>query len=343
MVCLYLCWLVFRPFVAVITWAVVLAVVARPWYCRLERRFRRNAAALLTVISVSIVLVGPAVLVVHELYIEASAGLQALGPQLTSENVHSKLERYPWVGKALERLETSLQQEVHGAAGALAAKASRMVGSSVWGLTQLFFTILTLFYFLRDGPWMLGLLRRLIPLSEQQTADLLERVSQTIRACLYGNAIVKAVQGILGGLMFWMLGLPAPVLCGAAMALCAVLPVVGTALVWGPAAIYLVLAGSWVKAVILAAWGAFVVGLIDNVLYPILVAGEVRLHALAVFFSVLGGLIAFGFSGVILGPIILVLTGFLLEIWQVRQRHDSRALEQLEFERVAGSKARESL
>ena len=119
--------------------------------------------------------------------------------------------------------------------------------------------------------------------------------------------------------MFWILGLPAPVLFGAATALFAVLPVMGTAIIWAPVAIFLALSGSWIKAVIRAIWGALVVGLIDNFLYPILVAGELRFHPLAVFFAVFGGLIAFGISGVVLGPVILAITVALLEIWQVRK------------------------
>jgi predicted PurR-regulated permease PerM len=106
--------------------------------------------------------------------------------------------------------------------------------------------LLTLFYFLRDHKRLLQYLRQLVPLSQTETDQLFQRVSDTISATLYGNVVVKLVQGVLGGAMFWVLGLPAPVICGAAMALFAMLPVVGTSLIWGPAAIVLLVQGSWV-------------------------------------------------------------------------------------------------
>ena len=123
--------------------------------------------------------------------------------------------------------------------------------------------------------------------------------------------------------MFWILGLPAPMFFGAAMALFAMLPIVGTSLVWGPAAIYLLIHGSWVKALVLAAWGALVVSLIDNLLYPILVAGELRIHTLGILVSVFGGLIVFGVAGVVLGPVILASTVALLGVWRLRTAPES--------------------
>ena len=190
---------------------------------------------------------------------------------------------------------------------------------SVWIITQLVLTFLTLFYFFRDRTRLLLFLRRFIPLSSAETDEMFGRIAQSVHASLYGNLLVKLIQGILGGLMFWVLGLPAPVLCGAGMALFAVLPVVGTAMVWAPAAIFLALSGSWVKAVVLAIWGEFVVSLIDNFLYPVLVANELRFHPLAVFFAVFGGLLAFGVAGVVLGPVILAITVALLDLWQLRR------------------------
>jgi predicted PurR-regulated permease PerM len=147
---------------------------------------------------------------------------------------------------------------------------------------------------------------------------LFSRVSETIHATLYGNVVVKIVQGVLGGAMFWFLDLPAPILCGIAMALCAMLPLVGTSLIWGPAAIYLLIEGSWVKAIVLAVGGSVVVSLIDNFLYPILIASELRIHTLGILLSILGGLLAFGLAGIVLGPVILASTLALLEVWRLR-------------------------
>ena len=119
--------------------------------------------------------------------------------------------------------------------------------------------------------------------------------------------------------MFWILGLPAPLLFGILMSLLAMLPVVGTSLVWGPAALVLIYQGNWIKAIILVAWGGLVISLIDNFLYPFLVATELRFHTLGVLFAVFGGLVAFGLAGVVLGPVILASTVALLEVWTQRK------------------------
>ena len=129
---------------------------------------------------------------------------------------------------------------------------------------------------------------------------------------------VAAVQGLLGGLMFWWLGLPAPLLWGVVMALLAVVPVLGAYVVWIPAALFLAMQGEWGKAMILSVWGGVVVGTIDNLLRPILVGKRLKLHSVLACMSVVGGLILFGPSGIILGPVILTITMVLLEIWRSR-------------------------
>jgi predicted PurR-regulated permease PerM len=310
-----------RPFLAVITWAAALAILGHPLHGWTERRMGPNAAALASVFLVAIVVVAPAVLVTQRLYVELSDGLRAISSDLNSANLHLKLQQYPAIANILEWIETrlDLDQQIRAGAGAIAGKASAWVGGSVWFITQLFLTFLTLFYFFRDQTGLLRFFRQFIPLSSEETDDMFRRIALTVNASLYRNLLVKLIQGLLGGLMFWILGLPAPALCGAAMALCAVLPVMGTAIVWAPAAIFLLLSGSWVKALILTIWGGLVVGLIDNFLYPILVAGELRFHPLAVFFAIFGGLLAFGIAGIVLGPVILAITVALLEIWHLRR------------------------
>jgi predicted PurR-regulated permease PerM len=144
-------------------------------------------------------------------------------------------------------------------------------------------------------------------------------IGHTVYATVYGTLAVAAVQGTLGGLMFWWLGLPAPLLWGLVMGVLAVLPVLGAFIVWIPAALFLALDGSWGKALILALWGGVVVDGIDNVMiYPILVGNRLKLHTIPAFMAIVGGLIVFGPSGLILGPVALTVTVLLLEIWQSR-------------------------
>ena len=147
---------------------------------------------------------------------------------------------------------------------------------------------------------------------------LFSDVIDTVHATLYGTLAVAVVQGTLGGLMFWWLGLPAPLLWGIVMGLLAIVPVLGAFVIWIPAALFLVLEGSGGKAVLLTLWGAIVVGGIDNLLYPILVGSRLKMHTLLAFISIIGGLIVFGPSGLILGPVIVTVTRFLLGTWSSR-------------------------
>lgn len=328
---LYLCWLLARPFLTAIAWALALAVVAYPLHRRLELVLRPSVAALFSVLAVALVLLTPGALLLQRSFDEAIDGLRLIGQNLNSATFRGIGEQCPFLATALQWLQSSLDvnQELKRAAGLLAAKAPAVVSSSVQVVTQIAIMLVTLFYFLRDRNVLLGFLFRLAPLSAKETRELVRRVSETISATVYGNLVVKLVQGILGGLMFWFLGLPAPLFFGILMALTAMLPIVGTSLVWGPAAVLLLYQGSWVKAIMLIVWGGLVVSLVDNFIYPLLVATELRFHTLGVLFAVFGGLIAFGLAGFVLGPVILASTIALVEIWQLRTTNDHGASESI--------------
>jgi predicted PurR-regulated permease PerM len=175
-----------------------------------------------------------------------------------------------------------------------------------------------LFYFLRDRRLALASALDLLPLSGAELTQVTSRVVDTIHATFYGTLVCAAVQGALGGVMFLWLGLPAPLFWGVIMALLAIVPVFGAFVIWIPAAAFLALDGHWVQALILTAWGSIVIAGIDNVLYPILVGNRLRLHTVAAFVAVVGGLVVFGTSGVVIGPLVVTVTLALLEIWRAR-------------------------
>jgi predicted PurR-regulated permease PerM len=175
-----------------------------------------------------------------------------------------------------------------------------------------------LFYMLRDRAAALQSLRSLSPLSEADMTTLISDVTDTVHATIYGTFMVAVVQGTLGGLMFWWLGLPEPLLWGVVMGALAVVPVLGAFVVWVPVAIFLALEGNIGHALLLAVWGAVVVGGIDNLLYPMLVGKRLKMHTLVAFVAIVGGLIVFGPSGFILGPVVFTVTRLLLQIWNRR-------------------------
>jgi predicted PurR-regulated permease PerM len=187
-----------------------------------------------------------------------------------------------------------------------------------WLGAQLFITMMCLYFFLRDRREALQVLRSLLPLSSRESNEVFKKVDDTVHATVFGALVVALIQGSMGGLMFWVLKLPSPLLWGAIMGLLAVVPVLGTFVIWAPTAAYLALQGEWGRAAILAAWGAFAIGLIDNFIGPYLIGQRIRFHTLLVFIAIVGGLAEFGASGIILGPVALAIADALIDVWKRR-------------------------
>jgi predicted PurR-regulated permease PerM len=328
---LVLCWLLVQPFLSPIAWALALAVVAHPLHDWIARRVEKpGLAAGLAVLAIAVVIVSPAIFVGSSIVREAAAGVSAVQSGLADGQWREQLAHSPRLGGVLSAIEqqVDLGHQVQALAGEIGKRVTQVVTGSAWALVELLLTLFVLFYLFRDRRKALETLRSLVPLSRQETNKVFTRVADTIHATIFGTLVVAAVQGALGGLMFWWLGLPAPILWGAVMAILAIVPVLGAFVVWVPAAVFLAANGQWEKAVILTAWGGIVVALIDNLLYPILVGKRLRLHTVPVFFAIVGGLAIFGAVGLVLGPVILALTDAILEIWR-RRTADGRPAEEL--------------
>ena len=323
-VLLFLCWQLVRPFLGAIAWALALAVVAHPLHRFIARRIEKpTLAAGLAVLLVALVIVVPAVFVGHSIVREAAAGAQGIRAALESGSWREQLAASPTLGPAVAAIEQQLNLggQMQAVGGEVGKRATQLVAGSAWGVVELLLTLFVLFFLFRDRREAVASLRSLVPLSETETDEVFTRVSDTIHATVFGTLVVAAVQGTLGGLMFWWLGLPAPILWGAVMGLLAIVPVLGAFVIWVPAAIFLAASGQPGKALILAAWGGVVIGLVDNLLYPVLVGKRLRLHTVPVFFAIVGGLALFGAAGLILGPLVLALTDAVLEIWRRRTAH----------------------
>jgi predicted PurR-regulated permease PerM len=310
--------LVAAPFVPGLTWALAFAVVTSPMHRWLAERLRKpNLAAGLAVAAVAIVLIAPAILIGWQISSEITGKLSKFEERLKSDKWRQEVvESNPLAARTYRWLESNLdvQNEARGLTEAVQRTARRWVRNTVWAITQILVALFALFYFFRDRDPILRYLRSLMPLSSTETSELFERIRAMTHATIYGTVVVAAIQGALGGLMFWVLGIPGALLWGVVMAVLAVIPVLGAFVVWVPAAIVLAAQGSWGKALILTLFGTAVIGLIDNLLYPMLVGKEMRLHTLPVFLAIVGGIILFGAAGVVLGPVILASTVAILEI-----------------------------
>ena len=315
---IYACYLLVAPFVPVIAVALMLAVLLAPLHQRLTTKVKNHSvAASISVLAVALVVVVPAIFMAARIITEAATGAETIRTIVESGSWKQSFEGHPIIASIGHWIEQQfdLPGLVKSAAAWLTNTATTFVKGSLLQLLGIVLTFYTLFYFLRDRVALLVSLRTILPLAEADMTRLFTGVADTIYATFYGTLAVAVVQGTLGGLMFWWLGLPAPLLWGLVMALLAVIPVLGAFIIWIPAAIFLALDGSGDKALLLTLWGVVVVGGIDNLLYPILVGKRLKIHTLLAFISIVGGLTVFGGAGLILGPIVFTVTRLLLDIW----------------------------
>ena len=333
---LFALWLVYTivgPFLRPLGWAAVLGVMTFPLYRQLRKWVGERetlAAALMTpvvVLTLILPVVGLLALLTQEVIAFSQLLHQAAvaGPLLDL----SHFQDWPWIkpllGKVqplVDRLNLDIPAMVGSAAEKLTGFAldySRaMVTNFFTFMIKLLLMVVALFFIYRDGEGFVRGFWSVVPLDSGSRELLAATVRRVLTAVIYGIFLTCLVQGFLGGLGFWFTGLPSPILFGAVMVLLAPVPMVGTALVWGPGAVYLFTQGETVSAGMLVAWGVLVVSSVDNILRPLFISGRGKVPILLVAIGVLGGLVAFGLIGVITGPLVLALFLALFDIYKAR-------------------------
>jgi predicted PurR-regulated permease PerM len=315
-------------FLMPVFWAAVLATVFFPLQRRYVARLggRRSLAALATILTIVGLVVVPLFLVglamsreaiqLHEQIKEGAIDLGA--PVRVLRRITPLVTDYlAGLGVDLEGMGQRLSTSAVAITQFVASRALG-IGQDVLRVTALFFLMLyVLFFFLRDGRWLVATLIRALPLGDHRVRHLLAKFAEVSFATIKGTLVVGVVQGAIGGILFWVLGIPAPVFWGTVMAVFSVLPAVGPGLVWVPAALVLLALGETVKALVVIAAGVVVIGLVDNVLRPILVGRDTRMPDYLVLLATLGGLSLFGVSGFVIGPVI---AAFFLAVWEMFAR-----------------------
>jgi predicted PurR-regulated permease PerM len=309
-----------EPFLMEIGWAVVLAICVAPLQARLARRIGPGRSAALLTLLVLFVLVVPTVLLTVVVVREGSQVVDYVRTHVADHGGPMGLfhAAWNWLHQRLSFLpsEAETMQRLSDRAGAVAGEAVGRAGQAARGAVSFLFgivmTLLILFFLLRDAPEMSHGLTRLLPFGREQNERMLTLVRDIVSTSVTSTFMIAAIQGILGGLAFLLLGIPGAPLWGLLMAALALLPAVGAALVWVPAAVWLALSGSIVKGVVLALLGVLVLGNVDNVVRPLMLSGQARMSTLVLILSLLGGVSAFGFIGIVLGPVVAaVLTAFV--------------------------------
>lgn len=314
---------VFQPFLTAIVAAAILAVLFKPTYEFFRRDFRahRWLSSLATCLVVALIIVTPIFFVLSLAITEANSLYQTMSEgrslQTVVEETVGKLSTAPYVGNLFsteafnsDRILTDLKRLGQNALGLLEA-AYQSVTHFVFWIFVMFFT---LYYFLIDGKSAMQYFMRLSPLRNEHEKLLTEKFVSISRATLKGTLVVGVIQGLLGGLAFWIVGIPSPAIWGLFMILLSIIPLVGSAIVWLPAGLILLLLGQVWQGVFLLLVGFGVISVIDNILRPKLVGKDTQMHPLMVFFATLGGISLFGLPGFIIGPIIVSL---FLALWEI--------------------------
>lgn len=302
-----LLYLIVKPFLVPLAWAVILVVFLYPLHRWLLTQIRRpSLAALASVLAVTVVLIVPASLLVPVLIGETVSFVGTLTTAELFRKASTWLDSYihtlPLEIPSTAELIQTWGQGLIGVAATQSAKIAGNVATTLFGLVMM---LLAMFYLFRDGPALVGFLEDVSPLSNERQRRILDEVTGMIRVTMTSSFVVAAVQGASGGLVYWILGLPSPLFWGALMALLSLLPVLGAWLVWGPMAIVLLFSGHTGKGIALLVLGTLLVSGVDNVLRPALIAGRAQMNGLLIFISLLGGVAAFGFLGIILGPVLV--------------------------------------
>jgi predicted PurR-regulated permease PerM len=312
----YLTYLVLSPFLVPLTWAAVFAILLRRPQVTLSRKMGPNLAALVTVLLTAFVIVGPAVTLASAVAREMPSAvryIQQASLTAPSERVWDFLRLHSPVALPDEPAEL-LQQAIERAIAFLAPRAGGLVADLLATLGSLVTMLFALFFLLRDGDAIGHHLRAWLPVSDHEAERLISDTRDLVVASVGASVLVALAQGTIGGLAFWLLGFRGSLLWAAATAFCSIVPVVGAALVWAPAAIWLMLGGAVGRGIILVLVGVFGISLADHVLRLLLLSGRTAVGGFVIFFGLLGGVAVFGFVGIVIGPIILVTTGSLFRL-----------------------------
>jgi predicted PurR-regulated permease PerM len=333
----WLSFLIFQPFLVPLGWGAVLAVCVYPLHSRLIPRVGRSRAALLSTLIVLVLIVVPIWLLIQVLVSEVAQAVATLQTASASppQPPEWAVRAWHWVQAhvpmlAPERLSASIATAAQRIGTAVAQGSGKVIGGVALLIVDLFVALFALFFFLRDAPSIIRMMRVFLPFDDSERDRILKQIGDLIYASVIAGLAVAAVQGCLGGLAFWLLGLEAPVVWGTVMAFFALLPVLGAWVVWLPVALYLALTGAITKALVLTAIGAGLVGMADNVLRPLLLSGRSSMNGLVTFVALLGGVAAFGFIGLVFGPVVVAVATALLDAYlapigvkPVRQKRQS--------------------
>lgn len=340
----FLSWKIVSPMIGPLAWSSMLSYFAYPLYkyfkTKLLKEKHSNVAAALTTSVILFFLVIPMTVLILFLAKEAlkiySAVIQSGILRASYADILVRLSTLPLIGRAIDWLDlmsgTGIPETIfNGAVNWMTRFVSRMTTETLGNTFKIFYLLMVVsvssFFFVRDGHKIVSVIKDILPLAESARDDILYRAAKMLRAVVYGIVFTASVQGVLGGLGWYYVGLPNAVFFGFMMFITGMIPFIGTPVVWIPGAIYLQLSGETFSCILLLFWGFGVVSTIDNFIRPIFIAEGSKIHVLLIFVGILGGLYNWGLLGLFVGPLILSMAVFVLDIYRSviaeRQRQES--------------------
>ena len=310
----------FAPFLVPLGWAAVLAIFVHPWHDTMVVRYGKGRAAAMSTIVITLLIVGPGLAILTAFVRESRAAVSQLDREALTGQLAMLEQAWGRIrllipGAQSVDLRTVIQEAVSRTGGVVAARVGGLLADLVVLLFQLFVTLLALFFFLRDADTITRKMRQALPFEELRRERMIRQTRDLVYASIAAGLLIASLQGLAGGLVFAVLGLGAPVFWGVIMGFLALLPFVGTWVVWLPAAIWLMATGQPGKGIILAILGGVIVGSIDNFLRPAMLAGRAQMNGLLMFISLLGGVSVFGLLGLVLGPLVTAIISGLFEAY----------------------------
>lgn len=324
---------IIRPFFYPIFWAAVIAGIFYPVWKKINSKIKRpNIASLLTILLVLVIIILP-VTILSSLVLKESINLYSSitsnqGPIVnTVQGVFSWIKDNPITDKLNideAQVTAKLTEGATMATNAILTVAKNITQNSLTFLVMFIIMIYTLFFFLKDGSRMLKRLSHLSPLGDKHEAIMYKKFTSTARAVLKGTLIIGAIQGALTGLLFYVVGIEGVLIWTVITALFSIIPGFGSYVIWLPAALIMFALGNFWQGITILLVGGFLISTIDNFLRPILVGNDTQMHPLFILLSTLGGLLVFGISGFIIGPII---TALLLALWEIYEQYYRKELD----------------
>ncbi|PLW79317.1 hypothetical protein C0585_08280 [Candidatus Woesearchaeota archaeon] len=317
------------PFLISIITSALAAYLFYPLYEKIYKKInKQRLSALLTTLIITLLILLPAIAIINGLAIQAKSAYTIIVDNVGNQE---QLENLQALTKEKLGLDFDLGKVITDFASFITSFTKDFLTSLPNKIIQIFLFFFLFYYYLKEGPEIIKNLKELLPLSKDNSKKILKKVDELLKAIVFGSLLTALVQGAIGGIGFLIFGIDSPLFWGFVMAIFALIPMIGTAVVWLPASLILIITGyinsnAWMigKGIGLAIYGALIISLVDNFLKPYLIGDKAKLHPAIVLIGILGGISLMGFVGIIIGPIIMALALSIIEIYKLEMKKQGR-------------------